>query len=219
MTNVLILGCRDGEVCRRLSALLSQDSVIFQCDVGRYVPACAPKQYFIVADDECMPFRHGSFDFIISNLALHSVNDLPAVLSKIYSMLRKGGVFLAATFGSETLRGVKKAVVLAEKGKFVPRIQPFVFAHEVPSIMQYCSFANVVIDVSTVEVNYRSLYHLFRELKDTGEGCTFVRGYVPPLREVIDNAWNIYKGLTPKGGGDDSVPVKYEIIIMKGEKR
>ncbi|MFV9838906.1 MAG: class I SAM-dependent methyltransferase [Aaplasma endosymbiont of Hyalomma asiaticum] len=218
MADILVMGSRDGEVCRRLSPMVPRGSSIFQCDVGKYAFA-GDQRHFVVADDECMPFKGSSFDFIVSNLSLHNVNNQISVLSNIYAMLRKGGVLLAATFGSETLRGIKKAVILSERGKIVPRIQPFVYAYEVPFMLQYCGFANVVVDVSIVEVNYKSLYHLFRELKDTGEGCTFRRGYVPSLRGVIDDAWNMYKKSIKKGGENDGVPVKYEIIIMKGEKR
>ena len=218
MSNILVIGSRDGEVCRRLSPIAPQGSSIFQCDVGKYA-FTDNQQYFVVADDECMPFKKGSFDFIVSNLALHNVNDQISVLSNIYSVLRKDGVLLAATFGSETLREIKKAVILSEREKIVPRIQPFVYAYEVPLMLQHCGFVNVVVDVSIVEVNYRSLYHLFRELKDTGEGCTFHRGYVPQLRGIINDAWNMYKGSVKKCETDGSVPVKYEIVIMKGEKR
>ncbi len=66
----------------------------------------------VVADDEALPFRDCSFDFVISNLSLHNVNDLARVFARVRAMLRDGGAFVAATFGSGTLYGIKKSLGL-----------------------------------------------------------------------------------------------------------
>ena len=39
--------------------------------------------YRVQVDEEAIPFRHNSFDLVVSNLALHWVNDLPGCLTQV----------------------------------------------------------------------------------------------------------------------------------------
>lgn len=50
-----------------------------------------------------LPFEENTFDLVISNLALHWINDLPGVLTQIRRVLKPDGLFLASMFGEETL--------------------------------------------------------------------------------------------------------------------
>ena len=54
------------------------------------------------ADTEFLPLRPGSFDLILSNMALHWVNDLPGMLEQIRTALRPDGVFLGSAAVSYT---------------------------------------------------------------------------------------------------------------------
>jgi SAM-dependent methyltransferase len=63
----------------------------------------AVKPERVLADEELIPFEEGTFDLVISNLALHWVNDLPGVLTQIRRVLKPDGLFLASMFGEETL--------------------------------------------------------------------------------------------------------------------
>lgn len=37
----------------------------------------------VVMDEETLPFKDGTFDVVLSNLALHWVNDIPLALREI----------------------------------------------------------------------------------------------------------------------------------------
>lgn len=56
-----------------------------------------------LVDEEHLPFEENSIDLLISNLALHWVNDLPGTFQQILKCLKPDGVFLASIFGGETL--------------------------------------------------------------------------------------------------------------------
>ena len=53
------------------------------------------------ADLEFLPLRAQSFDLIISNMALHWVNDLPGMLAQIRTALKPNGVFMGSALGGE----------------------------------------------------------------------------------------------------------------------
>lgn len=58
----------------------------------------------ICSDEEAeLPFPDGSFDLVVSSLALHWVNDIPGVLHEVLRVLKPDGVFLATILGGETL--------------------------------------------------------------------------------------------------------------------
>jgi SAM-dependent methyltransferase len=61
----------------------------------------------MVVDEEKLSFEPKTFDLIISNLALHWVNDLPGTLWNIRRFLKEDGLFLAAVFGENTLQELK----------------------------------------------------------------------------------------------------------------
>ena len=50
-----------------------------------------------------LPFGTNTFDVVLSNLALHWVNDLPATMTEVLRVLKPNGVFVGAMFGGETL--------------------------------------------------------------------------------------------------------------------
>ena len=57
----------------------------------------------VVADEEALPFAPGSFDLVLSAMALHWVNDLPGTLIQIARILKPDGLFLGAMLGGGTL--------------------------------------------------------------------------------------------------------------------
>ena len=70
------------------------------------------------------PCRSGeSLDLVLSNLALHWVNDLPGALIQINRALKPDGLFLAAIFGGNTLHELRACLTeaeLAETGGISP---------------------------------------------------------------------------------------------------
>ncbi len=54
---------------------------------------------YTTADVQALPFENESFDAVIANMMLYHVPNLHAGLSEIARVLKRGGVFYAATFG------------------------------------------------------------------------------------------------------------------------
>lgn len=63
-----------------------------------------PEIFYVVGDEEQLPFREESLDLVVSSLGLHWVNDLPGAMIQARRALKPDGLFLAAMFGGETLK-------------------------------------------------------------------------------------------------------------------
>lgn len=76
---------------------------------------------------ESLPLEDSSVDCVISNLALHWINDLPGIMVQINRSLIPDGLFLAALLGGDTLFELRGSIQLAEqerKGGVSPHISP-----------------------------------------------------------------------------------------------
>ena len=218
MQDALVLGSRDGAVTACVRSHLPDRCTIYQCDVAySIIHTTLQYGYGVVVDDGCLPFKSESFDFVVSNLTLHNVTDPLSAFRKTFSVLRCGGVFIAALLGSKTLLGIKKAMIAADGERVVPRIQSFSRVHDAIDSMHSCDFVDVVADMSIVEVKYRDLYHLFQDMKDIGEGGIFL-DTEPLSAHTIGKAWDLYKKSLCMEL-EEVVPVQFEIILLMGKKK
>ncbi|UQD54605.1 class I SAM-dependent methyltransferase [Anaplasma phagocytophilum] len=220
VSDILFLGCRGDPILGQFVPFFSLDHRVFLCDAVNSQLEDGRRYYRVVSDDEAMPFLEQSFDLVISYLTLHNLNSLVEAISRINSILGKGGVFIAAAFGESTLRGIKKAIISAEGGCVVPRIQPFPRSSDMAMLLQTCGFMDIVVDVSVICISYESLHHLYKDLKDMGEGDMVNKGSEPLEPAIMERAWHLYRrALAGKGEGEDTLPVEYEIIFLKGRKK
>jgi SAM-dependent methyltransferase len=98
--DVVDLGCGDGRLCRDLAgagagSVLGVDPSARMLALATAHPADA-RVRFVQQFAEDLNLPVGSVDLVVSSLALHYVPDLPALLVRIASWLRPGGVFLAS---------------------------------------------------------------------------------------------------------------------------
>ncbi|XP_049934880.1 putative methyltransferase At1g22800, mitochondrial isoform X5 [Nymphaea colorata] len=75
------------------------------------------KTFFLVGDEEFLPFKESSLDLIVSCLGLHWTNDLPGAMIQSRLALKPDGLFLAAILGGETLKGAKNCMYCGTNGK------------------------------------------------------------------------------------------------------
>lgn len=79
------------------------DSFVVGIDVSRKMIKIARKKlnggkmHFVVSPAEHMPFKNGTFDFVVSLLVWEHVSEQDKVIRKIFSMLKPGGKFILGT--------------------------------------------------------------------------------------------------------------------------
>jgi SAM-dependent methyltransferase len=150
----------------------------------------------IVADEERLPFRDASLDFVVSGLALQFVNDLPGALVQIRRALKPDGLFLAALIGGDTLTELRQAFATAEaevEGGVSPRVAPFADVRTIGALLQRAGFALPVVDVDRAVVRYDSPLRLMQDLR--GMAATNVlaeRRRGPLRRQTLARLMEVY---------------------------
>ena len=171
----------------------------------------------LVADAEHAPFAPGSFDLIVSALALQSVNDLPGALAQIRRMLRPDGLFLACMLGGRTLSELRAALTAAEieiSGGASPRVAPFADVRDMGGLLQRAGFALPVADGETVTVRYDSMIGLLADLRAMGATNALVeRARDPMRRPVLARAAALYQ---ENAQADGRVPATFEFVWLSG---
>lgn len=172
----------------------------------------------VVADEEFFPFAAGSLDLVLSNMTLHTVNDLPGALIQIKRSLRADGLFLAALFGGETLHELRACLMEAEaeiRGGISPRIAPFADKQQAGGLLQRAGYALPVVDSEILTVTYPSLLALMRDLKGMGEGNALAhRDKTYRGKKLFMRAEEIYRDRYCEGDG--RLRATFEILFIIG---
>jgi len=173
----------------------------------------------IQVNEELLPFKDESFDLIVSNLALHWVNDLPGCLVQIRRILKKGGFFCANLFGSRTLVELRNAFLIAEEEKGIsPRISPFIEVKDGAALLQRAKFDEPVSVSEEIFVKYQKLDDLMKDLRNMGETNALERlnnKYVG--RDFFNRVEKIYKEKFSDASGN--LDATFELITISGWKK
>jgi len=210
----LDLGCRDG-LLGRVRGERGGIEQLVQVDVS---PAFAARAAGIrlSAEAEALPFAAGSFDAVLSALALHWINDLPGALLQLRLALKPDGLLLVSLLGGETLSELRQALMtaeLAEEGGVSPRVSPFAEPRALGGLLQRAGFAMPVVDSDRLTVTYPDARALMRELRGMGESNAVAerrRGFT--RRATLARAAALYGEMF--GLPDGRVPASFEIVTL-----
>ncbi len=172
----------------------------------------------VIIDEEAPPFAPGSFDLIVSGMALQWVNDLPGVLAQARRILAPDGLFLACLVGGASLVELRSALAQAEveiAGGASPRVSPFVDVRDMGALLQRAGFALPVADVDSVTLRYDSMFALMDELRAMGAANVLAKRARKPLRrDIIARAAQIYAERF--SDADGRVRATFDIVWASG---
>lgn len=209
---VLDLGAHKGVLGHRV-----KHDLLVSADLSQnMVSQCAGHR--LVCDDETLPFKAASFDLIVSNLAMHWVNDLPGAMLQANRALKPDGLFLASIFGGETLKELRQSLMLAENeinSGVSPRVSPFADVRDVGALLQRAEFALPVADSDLITVSYEHPLKLMHDLRGMAESnAVFARHKAFTSKAVMLRAAEIYT--ETYAGADGRVPATFQIVYMTG---
>lgn len=213
---VLELGCRDGHLGRAIAGRRGTELVV-KSDLAPAMARLAGDGA-LVADEEFLPFNDCAFDLVVSNMALHWVNDLPGTLVQINRCLKPDGFFLASLVGGGTLAELRHCLLDAELmvcGGASPRVSPFADLRDAAALLQRAGFALPVADCETIRVTYRTPFDLLGELRRMGSSnALLARRRSPPPRRLFLEAARLYQERHAETDG--RVAATVEILYLAG---
>jgi SAM-dependent methyltransferase len=157
-------------------------------------------------------------DLTIHAMALHWANDPVGQLIQCRHALRADGLFLAVCFGGQTLHELRTCLAEAEvsvTGGLSPRIAPMAELRDMGALLQRAGFALPVADAITLNVEYRDIWHLMRDLRQMGEGNAMqTRLRHPTRRDVFKEAAKLYQ--QNYAGQNGKIRATFELIFLTG---
>lgn len=218
---VLELGCHRGALTGLMAARPEIDTLI-AVDIS---PACATlaaktqqRVLGVAADEEALPFAPAAFDLVVSNLALHWVNDLPGALIQICRALKPDGLLLAAFPGGATLVELREVLMAAElelEGGASPRVSPFADVRDAGALLQRAGFALPVVDRDRITVTYESALALMADLRAMAETNAVAERLTRfTRRETLLRAAALYH--ERYADADGRIPASFEIVYLTG---
>ena len=214
--SVLDLGARQGGFAARLAQ--REDRFVVAADISEKMLRAGNHPASVAVDEEFLPFADESFDLIVSNLALHWVNDLPGALAQIRNALRPDGLFLAAFLGGHTLHELRSCLLDAElmlSGGAGPRLSPSIDKPTASALVQRAGFQLPVTDHETVTLAYTDIVALMHDVRGMGETNAHAgRSRKIPPRALFEAAGALYKERFSLPGG--RIAATFEIIFIHG---
>ncbi len=116
------------------------------------------------ADAEALPLATGCAQLAFSNLLLQWCRP-EVVFAEAGRVLATGGLFLFSTYGPDTLKELRTAFAAADDEAHV---HSFVDMHDLGDSLVHAGFADPVMEMETITVEYASVDSLARDLKGGG---------------------------------------------------
>ena len=159
----------------------------------------------VCADAEHLPIAGAAASLVFSNLALQWCRP-EAFFAEAARILPSGGLLLFSTFGPDTLRELRIAFAASDAGVHVGA---FVDMHDLGDALVKAGFADPVMEMETLTLEYSSVDALARDLKSVGAHNALPsrpRGLVGRARwkRMLER----YEGLR-RGG---ALPATYEVV-------
>ena len=121
----------------------------------------------LVADMNALPLPREHADVLWSNFALHWANDLPALFAEWNRVLKVGGVMMFTAPGPDTLIELRRAISRDEKVAD-QHVHRFTDLHDIGDMLVHAGFADPVMDMEVITLEYATVDALWRDLKAQG---------------------------------------------------
>ena len=156
-----------------------------------------------VCSDFCrLPIAAAAANLVWSNMALHWAADPLAALREFHRVLAVEGLLMFSTLGPDTLAELRAATGAA-------RVHAFADMHDLGDMLVAAGFAEPVMDMERLTIEYPDGDALLADLRASGQTCALAgrgrglagRGFLAALKERL--------AAQRKGS---KLPVSYEVV-------
>ena len=158
----------------------------------------------VCADAERLPVASGAAGLVFSNLAMQWCRP-DAFVAEAARVLSPGGLFLFSTFGPDTLRELRASFSAADGAAHV---NAFVDMHDLGDALVHAGFADPVMEMELVAVEYASVEALARDLKSVGATALPARSRGLAGRARWKRMADRYESFRREG----ALPATYEVV-------
>ena len=223
---VLDIGTGTGALVTALIPLLPAawfaglDLALGMCRVARERFAGCGRGVVFAGDAEALPLRDDIFDLVVSTSVFQWLADPVPAFAESLRVLRPGGRFCFALFGSATLHELRdsyrRAYAATGRGE-EHRTRRFRTATEVEVALAAAGFAATRVWSDLETLTYPNVAALLRAVRGVGAGATSApatRGLAE--RRVMLAMMDFYRRDYGRGEG---IPATYEVIYGVGTKQ
>jgi len=179
--------------------------------IGKALGARGPR--FAQSDFSTLPFAHGAFEFIWSNLALHWHSRPDLVFPEWQRVLKVNGLLMFSTLGPDTLKELRGAWAEVEAAHGVAsraHVIDFVDMHDLGDMLVESGFEIPVMDQETLTITYQSPESLLADVRRWG-AYPFERETAPgSIPRRLHKA--LLAALEARRRADGTIPLTFEVI-------
>lgn len=172
----------------------------------------------VTPDTATLDLKQNAHDLILHAMSLHWANDPVGQLIQCRRGLKPDGLFMAISFGGDTLQELRRVLGEAEiavTGGLSPRVAPLPELRDLGGLLQRAGFALPVADTATLTVEYRDIWHLMHDLRAMGEtNALNTRLRQPTRRAVFERAQNLYA--QHFATADGKLRASFELQVLTG---
>lgn len=163
------------------------------------------RPWLACADAEHLPLAPASTQLVFSNLMLQWSKP-EAVFAEVARVLQAGGLFMFSSFGPDTLKELRAAFASAGAAG---RVNAFIDMHDLGDALVHAGFADPVMEMEIVTLEYSTVDTLVRELRDLGSRSL---GDAGPRGLFGKSRWQAVTRDYEARRRDGALPATYEVI-------
>jgi malonyl-CoA O-methyltransferase len=219
---ILDIGVGTGNLSLSLAAGFPRAQV-YACDLAENMLLRARQKSapgvlrLFAADAESLPLSEGCFDLAASSFTLQWLNSLDQAMCEAVRVLRPGGMFFFAVFGSRTFQELRECFYQACIETGYDQGEALVIPHThaaADQALRAAGFDGIITEAEQVVEYYDGVADLVRSIKGMGaRNASPRRNRTPGVRRVWRRMVELYE---MRYGHAGRIPATYEVIMGRG---
>lgn len=171
-----------------------------------------PSTNKLCADANHLPLVNESIDIVVSNLMMQWCSELNQLFAECHRVLTNNGLILFSTFGTDTLKELKKSwAVVDDKA----HVNTFIDMHDIGDKLLQVGFQSPVMESETLTLTYQNVTDLLKDLKAIGAQTVSNRSKSLTGKNKFQAMIQMYESYRQ----NNKLPATYEVVYGHAWKK